>query len=107
MASDRGSSQSLSHSPARLIAKTDEAIKAFDKAIELKSDFEGVWCNKGLTLEESGKHEEAIQAYTKIIELNPSIWQAWVGKGLALKSLGRTAESDAAFAKAKELGYTG
>jgi tetratricopeptide (TPR) repeat protein len=55
------------------LASYDEAVKAYDKAIELSPQL-------GLLKAD-----------------------AWQGKGNSLKALGRQADADAAFAKAKEL----
>ena len=87
--------------------KYDEAIKAYDKAIEINPQLAEVWNNKGLALYHQGKYSEAIQAYDRAIEINPQLAEAWYNKGNALKLLGRTTEADAAFAKAGELGDNG
>ena len=57
--------------------KYDEAIKAYDKAIE----------------------------QCPLDAMKPMGAETWYKKGIALQALGRTSEADAAFAKAKELGY--
>ncbi len=43
--------------------KYDEAIKAYDRAIEINPQLAEVWNNKGLALYHQGKYSEAIQAY--------------------------------------------
>lgn len=88
-----------------------EAVKAYDKAIELSKEnitaaqaYEG----KGMALSKLGKYDDAVIAYGKAIELytlEPMGARAWFKKGIALEALDRQAEADAAFAKAKELGY--
>ena len=57
----------------------DDAIQAYEKAIELKPDL--------------------------AIELKPDLAEAWNNEGHALKALKRTTDANAAFAKATELGY--
>ena len=59
----------------------DEAIKAFDMAIEID--------------------QQLAEAF------NSQYAKAWNYKGVALQQLGRTADADAAFARAEELGYPG
>jgi tetratricopeptide (TPR) repeat protein len=53
--------------------KSDEAIKAFDKAIELNSQYSAAWYNKGRVLYKLNKSDEAIKVYDKAIEINPQI----------------------------------
>jgi tetratricopeptide (TPR) repeat protein len=85
----------------------DEAIQAFDHAIQLDPQYAKAWNNKGVALAGQNQYDEAIKAYDEAIRLDPQYAKAWQGRGLALKALGRNAEADTAFAKAKELGYAG
>ncbi len=86
--------------------KYDEAVKAFDKAIEINPQYEAAWIGKGMTLGSQGKYDEAVKAFDKAIEINPQHADAWAGKGFALQLLGQTDKADAAFAKVKELGFS-
>ncbi|MCJ7444801.1 MAG: tetratricopeptide repeat protein [Methanotrichaceae archaeon] len=52
--------------------KFDEAIQAYDKALELDPNNTGALNLKGLDLVKLGKHDEAIAAYDKAIELDPN-----------------------------------
>ncbi len=55
--------------------KYEEAIKAYDKAIEINPENADAWYNKGFALYELGKNEEATKAYDtarKIIQRNKS-----------------------------------
>ena len=70
--------------------KSDEAIKAFDKAIEINPQDSKAWNNKGLDLRKLGKYDEAIKAYDKAIENNPQNSMAWYKKRLALPILSST-----------------
>ena len=79
------------------------ALKAFEKAIELKSDYVDAWSGKGVSLGELGRHEEALKAFEKAIELKPDYASAWYNKGAALSKLGRHEEALKAFEKATEL----
>ena len=84
----------------------DDAIAAYDKAINIDPNLAQAWSNKGATLHLQGKYDEAIQALDKAIQIDPQVAQAWYNKGIALEALGKTSESEATFAKAKELGYS-
>jgi tetratricopeptide (TPR) repeat protein len=58
--------------------KSDEAIKAFDKAIEINPQNSKAWNNKGLLLSNLNKSDEAIKAFDKAIEINPQ--DSWLGQ---------------------------
>jgi tetratricopeptide (TPR) repeat protein len=81
-----------------------EALAAYDKAIELKPDYPEAWFNKGNTLAELKRPEEALAAYDKAIELKPDFPEAWFNKAclyslnrdtkLAVQNLKRSIEID-------------
>ena len=53
--------------------KVEEAIKAYDKAIEINPDDYKAWYNKGVALNKLGRHEEAINAVNKATELKKNL----------------------------------
>ncbi len=53
--------------------KSDEAIKVYDKAIEINPQDSKAWYNKGLTLGKLGKLDEARIAYEKAIKIDPQL----------------------------------
>ncbi len=63
------------------------------------------WYQKGIILDEQGKHEEAVEAYDEVLKIDPQCAMAWYNKAAALKKIGRENESEEAFANAKELSY--
>ena len=71
------------------LGRYEEAIKAYDKAIELKPDYQKAWYNKGIALRKLYSYEEALEAFNKAIEIKPDDHDAWNNKGIALKKLGR------------------
>jgi tetratricopeptide (TPR) repeat protein len=85
------------------LGKINEAVQAYNRAIQLDPRYVAAWNNKGNALSDQGKYGEAIQAYDKAIEIDPQYASAWSNKGNAFKKLGLTAESKEAFDKAKEL----
>jgi tetratricopeptide (TPR) repeat protein len=87
------------------LGKYDEAIKCYDKSIEIDPDNPVVWNNKGLALNSLGKYDEAIKCYDKIIEIDPNDADAWNSKGLALNSLGNYDEAKKCYDRSRELGY--
>lgn len=84
-------------------SECDEAIKFFDKAIELKQDYADAWNNKGAALNKLNRPEEAIRAIERAIEINPQNTQAWNNKGNALHKLGNYHEAIMAYDKAIEI----
>jgi tetratricopeptide (TPR) repeat protein len=88
----------------------EDALKAFDKAIELDSTSAEAWKGKGDALNKSGRYDEAAKAYDKAIEAAEPfglLFKAtlWNSKGLALQALGSSSEANAAFTEAIRLGY--
>ena len=65
--------------------KYNEAIKEYDKAIEINPHDSLAWYNKGLALDKLNKHEEAIKAYDKAIEINPQNSMTWYDKNTLSK----------------------
>ncbi len=47
------------------LGKHEDAIKYFDKAIEIDPKFSNAWLNKGVALDKLGKDEEARESYEK------------------------------------------
>ena len=52
----------------------NEALKYFDKAIEIKPDSSLAYENKALTLSRKGDYEDAIKNGLTAVEINPSNW---------------------------------
>ena len=52
--------------------KYDEALRTFDKAIEIDPQNADAWYLKGMVLDDMGKHDEATQAYDEAIRIDPS-----------------------------------
>ena len=57
----------------RDLGRHEEAIAAFDKAIEIDPQCAKAWNNKGIALDKLAKHEEAKEAFEKALEINPTI----------------------------------
>ena len=55
------------------LGKFKEAIKYFDKYIELNPQDDGVYNNRGIAKFQIGKFKEAIKDFDKSIEINPQL----------------------------------
>jgi len=85
------------------LSKNKEALKAYDKAIEIKPDFAEAWYNKGVALAKLGRYNEALKAYDKAIKIKPDYSKAWYNKGNTLVNLDRYDEALKSFDKAIEI----
>lgn len=85
------------------LGRFDEALKQFDKAIEINPQDALAWGNKGVALDELGRYEEAITCYDKAIEINSKYAEAWYNKGVALGYLGRYEEAVTCYDNAIEI----
>ena len=83
--------------------KYDEAIKAYDVAIEINPHDSKAWYYKGVALSELGMPDEALKAYDKVIKINPNNSDAWTNKGLTLTTSGKYDEAIKAYDKAIEI----
>ncbi|KKG07280.1 tetratricopeptide repeat protein [Methanosarcina mazei] len=81
----------------------EDAIKAYDKAIENNSQGLDVWYFKGIVLAFQGNYEEAVKAFDKATEIDSQSASAWHNKGLCLEILGKYEEAIEAFDKAIEI----
>jgi tetratricopeptide (TPR) repeat protein len=83
--------------------KNDDALIAFEKAIELNPQYSDAWNNKGVVLEDLKRPEEALVAYGRAIELDPQDPLVWINKGLVLEKLNQLKDALAAFERAIKL----
>jgi tetratricopeptide (TPR) repeat protein len=77
--------------------RREEALAAFDKAVQLKPDDASLWKNLGDALSCLGRSEEAILTYQHALKLNPCHWDAAYRAGLLLHESGRIDEALAFF----------
>jgi tetratricopeptide (TPR) repeat protein len=68
----------------RAIKQLDNAVKSFEKAIDIKPEYDEALFNLGVTLSEIGKVDDAITSYKKVIEINNAYHNAHNNLGLIL-----------------------
>ena len=64
-----------------------DAIKHYDKALEMEPKYVESLSNKGSALGNLGKYNEAIECYDKALEIEPNYVEAWNNKRLATTQL--------------------
>lgn len=83
--------------------KYEEAINAFDKAIEFDPKYIDAYYWKGLALNDLGRFEEALKAYDKATMLDSGDYRIWGAKGNTFYDLGRYEEAIKEYDKIIEL----
>ena len=81
----------------------DEAIKCYDKALEINPQLAEAWLNKGISLVKFGRFDDAIKCYDRALEINPQYAETWSNKGNSLGCLGRFDEAIKCYDKALEI----
>ncbi|MDE1726456.1 MAG: tetratricopeptide repeat protein [Thaumarchaeota archaeon] len=70
--------------------KNEDAILAYDKALNLNPSHASAWNNRGIAMFRLKLYQDAIDCYDKVIELNPNHANAWYNKAKALRGLGQS-----------------
>jgi len=70
-----------------------EALKMFDKALELNPNHVRALTAKGAALIPLRRYQQAIQCYDSAIRIEPKLVVAWYNKGIALSKLGKYKEA--------------
>lgn len=83
--------------------KYNEAVQAYDRALEILPQYADARNNKGIALLLENKCDEAVQAYDGAIEIDPQFSQAWNNKGFALYLQGNYEEALQAYDQAVDI----
>ncbi|MCH7985996.1 MAG: tetratricopeptide repeat protein [Acidobacteria bacterium] len=81
----------------------DDAIVAYNKALQIKPDFPKALNNLGIALARKGQFDEAIAALNKALQIKPDFPEALNNLGIALARKGQLDEAIAAYNKALQL----
>ena len=65
----------------------DQAIRCYDKAIELDPEHAGSWNNKGICHRKKGQLEEALVCHGTALTLDPRDVGGWYNKALVQEQL--------------------
>jgi tetratricopeptide (TPR) repeat protein len=80
-----------------------EALKALDKAVQLRPDDVELWINHGNALAKLERHADALVSYQRVLERDPAHADAAFGCGYVLLQLGRSEEALACLNRCDEL----
>jgi tetratricopeptide (TPR) repeat protein len=88
--------------------KIQEALDAYNKAIEIDPTFALAWFSKGTLLGKQGKYDEAVACFDKAVLYDPTHFESWNNKGIVLYYQGKYKDAVACFDKALEInpGYS-
>jgi tetratricopeptide (TPR) repeat protein len=86
--------------------KAEEALQAFNTALQLDNTSVAAWAGKGSALSRLGRMNESLQAYDAALAFAPGYIRALVGRAIALSSLNETNRSIQTFDLAIELDPT-
>lgn len=78
----------------------EQAIEAFELAIDLEPNYYQAHNNVGISLRENGRLTDAVTAFSKAISIKKDYFQAYNNLGVALHALGRLKDALSAFLKA-------
>ncbi|HEY3679368.1 MAG TPA: tetratricopeptide repeat-containing glycosyltransferase family protein [Bradyrhizobium sp.] len=87
----------------RHLKRFDEALKVFDKAVQLKPDKAELWVGLGRALVDLDRGSEALLTFQHALTLNPRNWDAAHESGTLLNRMGRRDEALAHFKRCAEL----
>jgi tetratricopeptide (TPR) repeat protein len=85
------------------LGRYEEALVAYDQAIEQQPDLSWAWARKGRTLRLLERYTDSLSCYDKALALQPRYAWAWNGKGVILERMGRMDEALACFRTATDL----
>jgi tetratricopeptide (TPR) repeat protein len=77
--------------------RREEALKAYDKAVQLKPDDAELWKNLGNMLAELERFDHALLSFQQVLKLSPRDQYAAYKSGILLDHVGRFAEAVALF----------
>ena len=75
------------------LGRLEEALKAFDKAVQLKPDVAELWKNLGNVLVELKRPSDALLSFQHVLTLDPRHWEAAYRSAVVLHDSGRLEEA--------------
>jgi tetratricopeptide (TPR) repeat protein/S1-C subfamily serine protease len=69
------------------LRKYQNAVTAFDRAIQIKPDFYQAYYAKGVALDAQDQYQAAVATYDRVTQINPKFYEAWRQRAVVLDSL--------------------
>jgi tetratricopeptide (TPR) repeat protein len=85
------------------LARFEDAVRSYDRALALQPDLAGVHLNRGRALDGLGRRTEALASYERALVAWPQFYEAHVSRADALRDLGRLHEALHGYTRALEL----
>jgi tetratricopeptide (TPR) repeat protein len=79
------------------MGRPEDALKCFDRALELDPRSADAWHNRGLSLGSLGRREEELECYDRALEINPTYQVSILKKVEVLRVLCREQEANELF----------
>ena len=83
--------------------RLEEALEAFDKALQLKPDDAGLWTHRGKVLVQLGRPADALQSFQHALDHDPHNWDAACQSGILFYQSGRLVEALAQFDRCDQI----
>jgi tetratricopeptide (TPR) repeat protein len=87
----------------RLLGQLDEALRSFERALQLKADFAEAFGNRGNALRDLGRHEEALASYARAVEIAPGYAEGHFNRGVLLQDARRLPEALESYERALQI----
>ena len=89
------------------IGKMDDALLAFQKAVDLDPTNAGFVSDLGFTFFLQGRHEAALACYDRAIKISPEMGLAYYNKAMAYHAMGEEGKALDNLNRARNAGYPG
>ena len=90
----------------RRFGRYQEAMRCYDRALDIDPSLADAWLQKGRLLVEMGSPDLGLNRLTRALEIDPRRAEAWVDKEKILRSMGKEKEAEICHKRAKDLGYS-
>ncbi|PZC43739.1 MAG: serine/threonine protein kinase [Chloroflexi bacterium] len=85
------------------LSKPDEAVIAFEKALEIDSDYRDALHNRALAYFDVGELDSAMDDLNQVISLDPEHWVSYKHRSILNQMLGDSEQSFKDYIKFKDL----